>query len=66
VFWTALFFGLVVCFAILLTAKFARERRERAAFVANLSSAERERLKGFERVEGDWREFRVLIASVKA
>jgi hypothetical protein len=64
VFWTALFVGFVVCLAIWFTAQFARERRdrkERAAFIASLSPAERERLKGFETVKGDWREFRDLL-----
>jgi hypothetical protein len=64
VFWTALFVGFVVCLAIWFMAQFARERRdrkERAAFFASLSPAERERLKGFETVMGDWREFRDLL-----
>jgi hypothetical protein len=64
VFWTALFVGFVVCLAIWFMAQFARERRdrkERAAFIASLSPAERERLKGFETVKGDWREFRDVL-----
>ena len=63
-FWTALFFGFVVCLAIWFTVQFAlerRDRRERAAFIASLAPAERERLKGFEMVGGDWRDFRDLL-----
>jgi hypothetical protein len=61
VFWTALCFGFVVSLAIWFTAESARERRERAAFIASLSPVQRERLKGFEAVRGDWREFRDLL-----
>jgi hypothetical protein len=60
VFWTALVLGLV-CLAIWFAAQFARERRERAAFIASLSPLQRERLKGFETVGGDWRDFRDLL-----
>jgi len=61
VFWTALCFSFVVCLPIWFTAHFAREHRERAAFIASLSPVQRERLKGFEAVKGDWREFRDLL-----
>ena len=56
--WTVIFFGIA---AIALTGHFIHKRRQRAAFVANLTPAERERLKGFESVKGDWREFRELL-----
>jgi hypothetical protein len=55
---TGLCFAFVVCLAIWFTA---RDRRERATFIASLSPAQRERLKGFETVKGDWREFRELL-----
>jgi len=42
-------------------AQFARERRERAAFIASLSPVQREKFKGFEAVKGDWRDFRDLL-----
>jgi hypothetical protein len=64
VFWKALFVGFVLCLAFWFTAQFARERhdrKERTAFIASLSPAEREKLKGFETVKGDWREFRDLL-----
>jgi|SRR6478735_6511262 hypothetical protein len=59
-FWTGLFVGFAACLAIGLTAHFIYDRRQRSAFIASLSSAERERLKGFQRVKGDWPEFRDL------
>jgi len=52
-----LVFG-IVCLAIWFTAQFARKRRERAAFIASLSPAQRERLKSFETVGGNWRDYR--------
>jgi hypothetical protein len=60
-FWTGFFIGFAACLAIGLTAHFIHERRQRAAFVASLSLAERERLRGFETVKGDWHEFRDLL-----
>jgi hypothetical protein len=60
-FWTGFFVGFAACLAIGLTAHFIHERRQRAAFVASLSLAERERLRGFETVKGDWHEFRDLL-----
>jgi hypothetical protein len=53
----SIFFGGI---AITLTAYFVRERRQRSAFIASLSLAEREALRGFEAVRGDWRAFRDL------
>jgi hypothetical protein len=60
-FWTGFFIGFAVCLAIGLTAHFVHDRRQRAAFIASLSPAERERLRGFETVKGDWHEFRDLL-----
>jgi hypothetical protein len=60
-FWTGFFIGFAACLAIGLTAHFVHDRRQRAAFIASLSPAERERLKGFETVRGDWHEFRDLL-----
>ena len=60
-FWTGAFFGFAACLAIAVTAHFVHERRQRSAFIASLTSPERERLKGFETVKGDWHEFRDLL-----
>jgi hypothetical protein len=60
-YWTVFFIGFAACLAIGLTVSFLHDRRQRAEFVASLSPAERERLRGFERVEGDWHEFRDLL-----
>ena len=60
-FWTGFFIGFAACLAIALTAHFIHERRQRAAFMASLSPVERERLRGFETVKGDWHEFRDLL-----
>jgi hypothetical protein len=60
-FWTGFFIGFAACLAIGLTAHFVHDRRQRAAFIASLSPAERERLRGFETVRGDWHEFRDLL-----
>ena len=60
-FWTGFFIGFAVCLAIGLTAHFVHDRRQRAAFIASLSPAERERLRGFETVKGNWHEFRDLL-----
>ena len=60
-FWTVIFVGFAACLAIALTWHFIHERRQRAAFIANLTPAERERLEGFESVKGDWHEFRDLL-----
>jgi hypothetical protein len=55
------FFGFATCLAIGLTAHFVHDRRQRAAFIASLSPAQREKLKGFETVKGDWHAFRDLL-----
>ena len=60
-FWTGSFFGFAACLAIAVTAHFVHERRQRSAFIASLTSPEREKLKGFETVKGDWHEFRDLL-----
>jgi hypothetical protein len=59
-FGTILFIGLTACLAIWFTAQL-RDRRQRAAFIAILAPEQLERLRGFERVKGDWREFRDLL-----
>lgn len=61
VFWTGFFVGLAVCLAIGLISYFLNDRCQRAAFIARLSPEERERLKGFESVSGDWRHYRDLL-----
>jgi hypothetical protein len=53
--------GFACCAAIGLAAHFARERRQRSAFVASLSPAQRERLKGFKTANRDWRTFRDML-----
>ena len=58
--WTDLSIGFVGCIAITLAAYVVRERRQRSAFIASLSPAQREGLRGFETVKGDWRAFRDL------
>jgi hypothetical protein len=60
-FWTGVFVGLAACLAIRLMVHFVHDRRRRSAFVARLSPARRETLGGFERVKGDWHEFRDLL-----
>jgi hypothetical protein len=60
-FWTGFFIGFAACLAIGLTAHFVHDRRQRTAFIAGLSPAERERFRGFETVKGDWHEFRDLL-----
>jgi hypothetical protein len=60
-FWTGFFIGFAACLAIGLTAHFVHDRRQRTAFIAGLSPAERERFRGFEKVRGDWHEFRDLL-----
>ena len=60
-FWTGfLLVGFAACLAIGLTGHFVHDRRQRAAFIAGLSPAERERLRGFETVR-DWHAFRDLL-----
>jgi hypothetical protein len=62
-FWTGFFIGVAASLVIGLTAILIRDRRQRSAFIAGLSRAERERLKGFETVQGNWRAFRDLMRS---
>jgi hypothetical protein len=45
-FWTGFFIGFAACLVIGLTVHFVHDRRERAAFIACLSPAERERTQG--------------------
>ena len=63
-FWTGFFTGIAACFAIGLTAHFVRDRRQRSVFIASLSPLQRERLRGFESVRGDWHQFRDLLHQV--
>jgi hypothetical protein len=60
-FWTGFFIGFAACLAIGLTAHFVHDRRQRTAFIAGLSPAERERLMGVETVKGDWHAFPDLL-----
>lgn len=60
-FWTPFLSGFAACLAIWLSAHFVREWRQRSAFIASLSPAEREKLVGFETVKGDWHAFRELL-----
>jgi len=60
-FWTGAFIGFAACLAIGLTGHFISDRRQRSAFIDSLSPALRERLSGFETIEGDWRAFRDLL-----
>jgi hypothetical protein len=65
-FWTGFFIGFAACLAIGLTVHLVRDRRQRAAFVSTLSSAEHAQLRGFETVNGDWRQFRDLLRQSRA
>jgi hypothetical protein len=49
---TGFFIGFAACLAIGLTAHFIHDRRQRAAFIASLSAAERERLRGLRDSQG--------------
>ena len=60
-FWTGFFTGFAACLAIRLAVHFVHDRRQRAAFVATLSPSQRERLRGFESVKGNWHEFQDLM-----
>jgi hypothetical protein len=60
-FWTGFFVGFAACLAIGLAVHFIYDRRQRAAFIARLSPAEREKLRGFETIKGDWHGFRDLL-----
>ena len=60
-YWTVFFMCFAACLGIGFIASLVHDRRQRAAFVASISPAERERLEGFEAVKGDWHEFRELL-----
>jgi hypothetical protein len=60
-FWTGVFIGFAACLALGLIGRFIYDRRQRSAFIASLSPSLRERLSGFETIEGDWRAFRDLL-----
>jgi hypothetical protein len=60
-YWTVFSIGFAACLATGFTVSFVNNRRQRAAFIASLSPAERERLGHFEAVKGDWHEFRDLL-----
>ena len=60
-FWTGFFIGFTACLGIGLAAHVVHNRRQRAAFIASRSPAEREKLTGFESVRGDWHDFRDLL-----
>jgi hypothetical protein len=47
-FWTGFLIGFAACLAIGLAAHVVRYRRQRAAFIAGLSLAEREMLEDYE------------------
>lgn len=51
--WPGTFIGLATCLAIALAVHFVHDRRQRSAFIASLSSAERERLRSFQTVKGN-------------
>jgi hypothetical protein len=61
-FWAGFCIGVAACLAVVVTVHFVHNRRQRAAFVASLSFAERERLRGFEEIKGDWHDFRDLLS----
>ena len=60
-FWTGFFIGFAACLAVGLTAYFIHDGRQRRVFIASLSPEEREKLRGFETVSGDWHEYRKLL-----
>jgi hypothetical protein len=60
-FWTGFLMGFAACLAIGLILLIVHDRRQRAAFMARLSPEERERLRGFEKVNGDWHRYRDLL-----
>lgn len=60
-FWTGVFTGFAACLAIVMTAHLLYDRRERRTFIAGLSPSEREKLRGYETVKGDWHGFRELL-----
>jgi hypothetical protein len=60
-FWASFLSGFAACLVIGLIVYFVREWRQRSAFIASLSLAEREKLTGFETLKGDWHAFRELL-----
>jgi hypothetical protein len=62
-FWTGFVIGTAACFATALTLYFVHDHRQRSAFIAGLSPSQRESLRGFEAVKGDWQQFRNLLLS---
>ena len=60
-FWTGFLIGFAACLAIGLAAHVVRFRRQRAAFIAGLSLAEREMLEGYETFKSDWHDFWDLL-----
>jgi hypothetical protein len=56
--WVFFAFAAAGILAILVMAHLYVERRQRLMFVKDLSPDELERLRDFERVQGNWREFR--------
>ena len=62
-FWTSVVIGTAACFATALTLHFVHDHRQRSAFIDRLSPSQRESLRGFEAVKGDWKEFRDLLLS---
>lgn len=60
-FLTGFFAGFSACAAAVLTMRIIRDRRQRSAFIADLSPAEREALRGFEQIRGDWHAYRDLL-----
>jgi hypothetical protein len=60
-FWTGFATGVAVSLAIGLAWYYVRERRQRLAFVASLSPAQREAFRDFEATNRGWRTFRDLL-----
>ena len=60
-FWTGFVIGIAVCSATGLIMYFVRDYHQRSAFIAGLSPRQRENLRGFESVRGNWHEFRDLL-----
>jgi hypothetical protein len=60
-FWTGFLIGFAACLAIGLTVHFVHDWHQRKAFIASLLPTEREKLRGFETVKGDWHGFRNLL-----
>jgi hypothetical protein len=60
-FWTGFATGVAVSLAIGLAWYYVRERRQRLAFVASLSPAQREAFRDFEATNRGWRTLRDLL-----